>query len=162
MPPRPNPNPPKGKGPKKNKNNRGEVIAGLAGAVGGAAALKAKQVGQLYRKNAAAITRASDREYRELKTTDPKSYKQVTRGNQAAALRQAAQGRSYTGTYASKSGKMTGMKLSQKETASLNKYFQKNPPKISQPPRTGPSSGGGGYGSRWSRLTGGGLNKHGR
>ena len=138
MPPRPNPNPPKGRGPKKNKNNRGEVIAGLAGAVGGAAALKAKQVGQLYRKNAAAITRASDREYRELKTTDPKSYKQVTRGNRAAALRQAAQGRSYTGTYASKSGKMTGMK-------------------ISQPPRTGPGSGVGGVGlgSRWSRLTGG-------
>ena len=29
-------------------------------------------------------------------------------------------------------------------------------------PRTGPSSGGGAQGSRYGRLTGGGLNKHGR
>jgi len=31
-----------------------------------------------------------------------------------------------------------------------------------RPPRTGPSSGGGGYGARYSRLTGGGLRQHGR
>jgi hypothetical protein len=33
---------------------------------------------------------------------------------------------------------------------------------MAAPPRTGPSSGGGGQGSRYGRLTGGGLIKHGR
>ena len=32
----------------------------------------------------------------------------------------------------------------------------------SMPPRSGPSSGGGGQGARYNRLTGGGLRKHGR
>jgi len=36
------------------------------------------------------------------------------------------------------------------------------PKGMAAPPRTGPSSGGGGQSSRYSRLTGGGLNKHGR
>ena len=36
------------------------------------------------------------------------------------------------------------------------------PKGMAAPPRTGPSSGGGGQGSRYGRLTGGGLNKHGR
>lgn len=36
------------------------------------------------------------------------------------------------------------------------------PKGMSAPPRTGPSSGGGGQSSRYSRLTGGGLNKPGR
>ncbi len=36
------------------------------------------------------------------------------------------------------------------------------PKGMAAPPRTAPSSGGGGQSSRYGRLTGGGLNKHGR
>jgi hypothetical protein len=36
------------------------------------------------------------------------------------------------------------------------------PKGMAAPPRTGPSSGGGAQSSRYGRLTGGGLNKHGR
>jgi hypothetical protein len=36
------------------------------------------------------------------------------------------------------------------------------PKGMASPPRTGPSSGGGGQSARYNRLTGGGLNKHGR
>jgi len=36
------------------------------------------------------------------------------------------------------------------------------PGRNAPPPRTGPNSGGGGQSARYNRLTGGGLNKHGR
>jgi len=36
------------------------------------------------------------------------------------------------------------------------------PKGMASPPRTGPNSGGGGQSARYNRLTGGGLNKHGR
>ena len=35
-------------------------------------------------------------------------------------------------------------------------------PGRAQPPRTGPGSGAGGHSARYSRLTGGGISKHGR
>ena len=135
-----------------SEDKRKKAAYAIAGAAGGAAALKTKQVGQLYKKNAAAIIRASDREYRQMKVNDPKSYKQVTKGNKAAALRAAAQGRSYTNTYVSKSGKMTGMTMSEGSGRA-------------RPPRTGPGSGAGGQSAsaRYSRLTGGGgVRSHGR
>ena len=122
--------------PKKkddNEDKRKKAAFAIAGAAGGAAALKTKQVNKLYKSNSAAITRASDREYSNLKTNDPRGAKQVAKGNKAAAFKDALKGRSYTGTYTSSSGKTTGMKIS--EGSSQN--------------------------SRYNRLTGG-LMKHGR
>ena len=116
-----------------NEDKRKKAAYAVAGAVGGAAALKTKQVTKLYRQNASAINRAGDREYPQLKANDPKGAKKVTRGNKAAALRLAARGRSYTGTYTSKSGKMTGMRMTEGSGSSNI--------------------------SRYNRLTGGGLSR---
>ena len=116
-----------------SEDKRKKAAYVVAGAAGGAAALKTKQVGQLYKKNAATILRAQDREYNQLKTNDPKGAKKVTKGNKSAAFKAALKGRTYTGIYTSRSGKTSGMKMSE-GTSGI---------------------------SRYSRLTGG-LMKHGR
>ena len=52
-------------------------------------------------------------------------------------------------------------KPTSRELASLKKTYAKTPTGMARPPRTGPGSGGGAR-SLYNRLTGGGLNKHGR
>ena len=67
-------------------------------------------------------------------------------------------------SYGSSSKSSTIKKLNKptsRELASLKKTYAKTPKGMATPPRTGPSSGGGAR-SLYNRLTGGGLNKHGR
>jgi hypothetical protein len=64
-------------------------------------------------------------------------------------------------------GRVTTKKVTNKYTKNVQSPGRAQPkgtqPKgMAAPPRTGPSSGGGGQSSRYSRLTGGGLNKPGR
>ena len=54
------------------------------------------------------------------------------------------------------------MKDNQKRSKQASKARQGRINLKAPAPRTGPSSGGGGQSSRYGRLTGGGLNKHGR
>jgi len=153
MPPRPNPNPPKGKGPKKNNNrnnNRGKIIAGLAGAAGVSALISS---GKAARRGA----QFARFEHRAAPNYKPRvgDIAKFSKINLSPAEKTALQKYVTSG----KKGQMDIKELNRLADArDFQKYSKQKseiPKGISKPPRTGPGSGGGGLGSRWSRLTGG-------
>jgi len=128
--------------PKKKKKSDllKYVTGGAVGATTAAAKQKVNRSVSLYKQNVKQLNKEIP------KYADAATRRQTVKGNKKFAAKATVQNKVVNPKTSSRSGKTQYNTLS---------------PARTRPPRTGPGSGGGAR-SLYNRLTGGGLNKHGR